>query len=575
MMMLRSVLVLVSFALLLGCEFDSHTTVKPPAVKAWTAEDIDAAVNVEQRSIYSPAPAINGQPPLSCDYIRYMSLKPKDMGSNPDAVLLLNPGGLLGIGSMSHLAKNLIYMAETFKNTHIEVLIIERRANCLEDLTGVNAAEAEGNIQAAIDYYYNGKSIGGKTFQGFVTSETAPYLSEFGVELNVEDIYTVITTEIPDPQIRRQKLFLAGHSYGGFILGLFMGWDFDGNPETKDDAGYRNCAGAIGLESLIAPYTVLIQGMAETLPDMMEDQMLEMVYGSDYDTQLADLRAGNMSRIYGGQMLPEPFMLMELVAMRADWAPFEKSTFFNDVPYSKNAHQFINTVLSGTAIDVMQPNGYKKIPCTNLALAGLLMDNNFLLLGSASLSMGFLINGEVADKEFPIPGILEQIPLVSSMLSPIVPPNLYYPTDKYSSTLYHWVNFDEIDQSQYTTQNEEVVDINDYLKASYEGSTNYFEWYMPYRMMLDMMYFGKNNEKTDACHFDHPDFMNHIPILEFIAEFGIIKPYVDISTRNTVYLPGYNHSDPIMAAANRLERRPNEVVGPLIDFIMSNIKISE
>lgn len=552
--MRRYLFLVLSFLILLGCDPDPHTTIKLPDAKAWTAEDIDAVVDTEQKSIASPAPTENGQPPAECNAIRYLALAPKGLDAAPDAYLTLSPGMQMGAGALTHLAKNLIYMAKTYKDTNIKVFIIERRDNCLEDLTGVNAAEEARDVQTAVDYYYNDKSIDGKTFHGFLTSDQAPYFSEFGIKLNVEDIYTVITTEVPDPVTRRQKLFLAGHSISGFTLGFFAGWDFDGDAATLDDAGYRNCAGFIALDTLIATATELKEGILQMLPENLAPIVETMIYGAKYDKILANLRNGKWPRMVSEKQYPEAFMLSELNAMQADWAPDQKSTLLDDVPYSESVGLYLRTVLSGTYLELMQPNSYKRLSCTNLALAGLLMDDSFSTMTGIALSMGFLINGAVADKTVPYPM------------------GLYYPTEKNARTLYQWINFDEILQSQYTTPDNEVVDIYDYVKAVYSGPSNYLEWYFPVRTLVDVLYFSENESlaETEYSQFYHPDFAGKVPILNFFSENGIITPSADISKHDHIYLEGYSHTDPIMASANRLDRRPNEVIEPMIDFMISN-----
>lgn len=570
--MRRFVFLLLSFVILLGCDPDPHTTVKPPDAKAWTAADIDAMVDSELKSIYSPAPTENGQPPAECDSIRYLVLAPKDLDAEPDAIMTLSPGMQMGAGILSHLAKNLIYMAKTYKNANIKVLVIERRDNCLEDLTGMQAAADARDMQVAIDYYYNDKTLNGKTFQGFVTSDQAPYLSEFGLKLNIEDIYTVITTEVPDPATRRQKLFLAGHSMSGPTLGYFAGWDFDGDPTTLDDAGYRNCAGFIAIDTLLAPFTELIQSFLQMLPKMLATPLQSMLSSANYDQILANLRSGKMARTVGDQY-PESFLFTELAAMQADWAPNQKSTLLNTVPYSKGVQQYLNSNLSGTYLEAMQPASYKRLNCTNLALAGLLIDNNFYPVGGGSLSVGFLRNGEVADKTFPIPDMLEQVPLVADLLQPtVLPADLYYPTGKNPRTLYQWVNFDEILESRYTSPDNEVVDIYDFLRTCYANPFDFFEWYLATRVVADVIYLGANESPTDYIPFYHPDYESKVPILNLFSEKGLIVPYMDTSKHDHVYLKGYTHCDPIMAANNRLDRRPHEVIGPMIDFMLSNIQ---
>ncbi|MGB9734578.1 MAG: hypothetical protein ACPL2E_08310 [Conexivisphaera sp.] len=39
-------------------------------------------------------------------------------------------------------------------------------------------------------------------------------------------------------------------------------------------------------------------------------------------------------------------------------------------------------------------------------------------------------------------------------------------------------------------------------------------------------------------------------------------------------IKGYNHMDVLTACANAPSRRPNEVIGPLIDFVQANLQPS-
>lgn len=565
--MRRPMFILLSFVLLLGCVPNPDIVIKPPEPKAWTAEDLDAVVKMEEKSIYAPAPSDNGQPPAACDYIRYLSFTPKASDMEPDAVLMLAPGMDTGMGALTNLGRNLIYVAKTYHNANIQVLVAERRGNCLEDLTGVNAAEELQDINTAIDYYYNAKPINGKIFEGFVTNEQAPYLSEFGVKLNIEDFYKIITTEVPDPEIRRQKLFLAGHSISGLTMSIFAAWDFDGDPSTLDDAGYRNCAGFIALDTFITVDPEMNNALYDLFPEQMRTLLRNTITKSSYKSMVANLRSGKLSRILLPKILPESFMLTELSAMQADWAPNQESTLLDTVPYSENVDGYLKTILSGTYRDFMQPeSAYKDIRCTNLALFGLLIDDNFNPSTGGSLSLGFLGNGKVADKNFPIPNMIDNFPAMSDMIQTLFPPSLYYPTEK-ASTLYKWANFDEFESSAFTTPEDEVVDIYDYIRGVYSGPTNYYEWYFPIRHFVDVTAVIEKGWIGDANHYRHTDYESKVPILKLVSEYGIVTPYPAANMDNSVFFKGYTHFDIVMASANR-SSRPSKVVESILDFVL-------
>ena len=143
---------------------------------------------------------------------------------------------------------------------------MDRRSNALEDQTGFQAAKAAANGKRRDknheDYYYGGVAINGQTFKGFLASKDAPYLSEFGMKMDTEDMFAIIRTMVPDPAVRKKKVFVGGHSMGGMHASIFAGWDLDGDPKTLDDAGYMNCAGMFALDSSVSPMT----GMMESGP---------------------------------------------------------------------------------------------------------------------------------------------------------------------------------------------------------------------------------------------------------------------------------------------------------------------
>ena len=313
---------------------------KHPAVqRTWTMEDVNAAVSLTREKIPSPAPVANGTPPEEANYVTYLRCRPaEDTGaiSDAEAIIVLIPGGQAGQSYMEILCKQAVYMALTQRDKHIEMLVMDRRPNNVEDLTGMNAAMAAHDTQVAIDYYYHGAEIDGHKFAGF--EPDMPYLSEFGLELVMKDVNTLITTTVPDPEMRRQKLFLGGHSMGGPYTALFTGWDFDGNPETTEDAGYMNVAGLVGLDTLVqinldfvtdTPTTADVAALTDA-PVTNNEQY--------YINFLEDIRTGSLTRLIPSSFLltPEIMAIEELMAMEAVWRPDEESDLLERIPYSQS-----------------------------------------------------------------------------------------------------------------------------------------------------------------------------------------------------------------------------------------------
>ena len=223
----------------------------PPAVR----EPIPQKVIVEEELIYSPYPRDNGLIPPEhdhdCDYIHLLRYRPETADESTkevNAVLVLMPGYACGNNSFDYLGRQVVSMAENDPGVgSLEVWAVDRRPNCLEDLSGMNDAEAARNPWIALEYYYDLEG-NGTDFHGFLISDEVPFLSEFGLELVMKDIQTVVTTKIPNQDDRKDTVFIGGHSMGAILTATYVGWDFDGNPDTEEDAGFQNCAGLIGLD---------------------------------------------------------------------------------------------------------------------------------------------------------------------------------------------------------------------------------------------------------------------------------------------------------------------------------------
>src|SRR3954452_10108257 len=204
--------------------------------------------------VYSPLPAADGAHPKRCDWIGYLRFRSADGPANPskaDAVFAIIPGFLGGAGSFDQVARNTIRDAAA-RGRHVEFWAIDRRSNCLEDSSGVRAAARARNPELAYDYYWGGRRVDGHRFAGWVSPQDAAWLGNVALEQTMRDWYTVLKTGIPNRKVRAHKVFCGGHSMGGPLTATFASWDFDGDPATKNDAGYRQCAGFVGLDTTLS-----------------------------------------------------------------------------------------------------------------------------------------------------------------------------------------------------------------------------------------------------------------------------------------------------------------------------------
>jgi pimeloyl-ACP methyl ester carboxylesterase len=591
----RAIIILGAILLLVltGCYMqggpvpeEKHSSV----ARAWTMQDVDDAVSITMEKIYSPAPTGNGAPPEECNYIHYLRFGLKEIGTTPsdaDAIIVLMPGFLGGANSLEGISRQLVYMAWKQRNKHIEVWVVDRRANNIEDLAGMNAAEEAHDTNVAIDYYYNGAEIDGHKFQGFLTSGDVPYLSEFGLELAMKDVYTVITTNVPDPAVRRQKVFVGGHSLGGPLTAYFAGWDFDGDPATLDDAGYMNCAGLIGLDTIVSPDL----NFAEVnLSDLLADAPMspEEEY---YNYVVNVFRTGEQPRFVTLPVMgTETLALNELMAMEAAWHPDDESTLLDRVPYGDQTRFDLQCLHCGSLDNFLfHVPSIKDFRYTNEAQLGVMVDDNFNPMTALQVSAGFLNGGSVVKKQFPLPEDLASLPALQLVRAAFDMDGQFIANDAGPSLfqlgngpLYTWANFDEIGDNNdldykstdgsltYTTAIEEVSDIQDVARFLYKGPTNATEWYFPLRFVADMQAALAPWGTKYGLNFLHGDKVAGCPLIDFVASKGPLSGMLDKLPSFVRILEGYNHLDVCVAAPDRPSRRPNELIGPIMDFVLGS-----
>lgn len=579
------------FILFTGCDKPKPKFVPEsahaPAPRAWTEAQVDALVSMEQVSIYSPAPCDNGTPPAECDYIRFLRFKlksaPED-ASLADAACIMIPGVVEGANGFEHIARQMVYIAKTQYGKTLEVWAFDRRNNCIEDATGIDEAEKAPTISEAetifIDYYYNGVPINGKTFGGFLTSKDVPYLSEFGLRMDTEDIYKIITTMIPDPEVRKSKMFVGGHSLGGLHTSMFAGWDFDGDPATTDDAGYNNCAGMFALDSILEPTSSMIEPVIEMLPESVRPMAYDMTRYV-YDSIVAMLRNNTLIRTV-------PFLdgevgaLMESLGYLAYKAPDAEHTAIKNVPYSDNVI-LLNRFMHSRTLErfLTGADDIKKYRFTNEAMLGVLFDDDFAPMGMIQASLGFLRGGQVVEKDFPMSEDIEAIPGLAELIGGFTGTEQLYIASQFGSKapLYTWANFDEIGTEAdpyftstdgslaYTSIYDEVSDIHDFARAQFIGPSNLIEWYFSIRRLVDIIAATAPFGPDYGLNFMYPEEVKAMPQIEFPAGNSFSE---SLASGKYPLMEGYNHMDPMFAAVDRTGIRQSEVIVPLIEFILAN-----
>ncbi len=561
-------------------------TLQVASQRTWTDPNPVYGVSVliqEMRVLSPPRLDVAVSYPDELKYIPYMRYAVNDgrASAQADEVLVCLSGLHAANGGFDYYAKELVSKSLKDKGKHVEVWALDRRINNMEDLTGLNEAERLGQEAAAnrdpsllvkaadtIDgYYYKGWQVNGRTFQGFYTDDSAPWLSEFGLRVCMDDIYTLITTVFPVQSDRQKKVFVAGDSLGAVMSADFACWDFDGNAATTADIGYNNVAGIAGLDALVTPNAVPIsQNVLNVVSNFLPSAFKSIINTtslSTYSAALNAMRSGSLDVLLPTSALgyvPTTYLGVEANAMAADAMPDAESTFYariaklqtdprSDVilrlACSKDLRQFLSGVV-----------WQKQIRWTNEALFGIVFDNNFNPIVMNESADGFLTGGPISEKSFPAYGNLDSI-LPSFIWNPLsgfmAYDKLYIPTS--TTALYSWVNSDEIagtDAAKYTSSSDEVSDLHDVAKCCYEGPTNIAEWYYTTRLFADILIANTSGAQQYGLNLLHANDLSKVPTFLRLNTEGETIGYAKMNGMNTngITMPG-QHLDVLMADADR------------------------
>ncbi|WP_328393452.1 hypothetical protein [Nocardia sp. NBC_00416] len=519
-----------------------------------------ASVVSSKVTLAVPLPPNSPPHPPACDtlsYLRWRSADGPPSSADADRVLVAQPGVFEGAGAFDSIARNTVSRAAEL-GKHIEFWALDRRSNCLEDHTGIHTALRTGSFDAATDYYFRGAEVAGHRFAGFAEGDATAWLRDQGLAQTLRDEYDVLRIEFPDQVVRKQKVMCGGHSLGGFITGYFAGWDFDGDPETTDDAGYNQCSGYFALDTTIQAGLSLRGLQVPELPapvgGLVEGVSLQL------ETALPVLRLPAVIN-------PETTNLLALAGLAARLSPDGVNDLVRRLPDNPNIRATLRTLLSQDA--AMFATGrpdVRQLNATNEAVLGAILDDNSQPLGFLQASLGFPGGGPVGPKSFPVPDELARSPLAMGMFGDAskASPTIYDP-----STVYRWVDYDDTagltapDTRPYTGPGSEVTAIAELARSLSEPPLDFTEWYFPTRLALDVQ---QTSAPSFAHHHIHSDGVDRNPILTFRTSGGI--PVADSGSPQdeVVQLPGYNHLDVLTAAARQNDGRPEVVSTRLADF---------
>ncbi|MBJ7470918.1 MAG: hypothetical protein JHD16_06425 [Solirubrobacteraceae bacterium] len=519
------------------------------------------------------APLPEGVPehPAACDWIQFQRFRHRTGPADPtsaDAVSVLMPGNLEGATAFDPLARNAIREAAR-RGKSLEVWATDRRANCLEDPTGLDLLEATGDLDAATDYYWRGAAINGQRFAGW--RRDPKILAELGVEQTVRDFHTVLTRELPDQAWREQHVTCGGHSLAGGLLEIFAGWDFDGDPASTADAGYRQCAGFIGFETLLdigltSNDPPKVRALAPLLPAARQ------LLGAP---TVRALRAGTISRheaLLG--IGPETMALMEAVAIMAARDPNAEATdWLRSIPVSSAVRGYYRVTGSPTLGDYLAGNRrLTDLRFTYAGLLGQMFDDNASALSVIRASFGYpvgapLIRNRLPEQVFGLPGLD-----LLFQRGRVVIPRRTRP-----QPLSGWANYDALQGSGpgaapigagVTSPASEVTDAREFARIMFEGPTNLVESWFPTRIVTDLAAVATGDRSGAFKAIVHPHPTRRKPRFVVLGGDGVLRKSGIGALDPHIVLPGYEHLDVLTAAERQHDGQPERSSQTLVDFTL-------
>ncbi|WP_043258813.1 hypothetical protein [Streptomyces prunicolor] len=510
-----------------------------------------------------PLPQSFGARPAACDWLSYLRYRAADgpsASADADRILVAQPGILEGAGAFDSVARDTVAQAAA-QGRHIEFWALDRRSNCLEDPTGI----ASGDQHTAVDYYYRGKAVGGRTFAGFVGNDQLGWMAKLGIQQTVRDEYDLLTAELPDPTLRKNKVLCGGHSLGGVITGYFAAADFDGNPATTADAGQNQCAGYFALDTTISTDLADLSG---SIPD---DTNLPDI-GLGYGVVRAGLDSGVLPRSLSAPVLlnPETMTLLAIAGLGAVQNPGGESDLLSTLPSNVNIETTNRFLFSKDAATFLTGSpSVKDFRLTNDAVLGALMDDNSVPLAFLQSSVGFFDGGPIIDKNFPATNGSSDNSLLFGVEYKAIPAQPHGP-------LYTWRNYDRVgaaddpgyrsaDGTPFTNASKEVTDIHELARSMGEQPLDFTEQYFPTKLVTDLELATSPQVKQLLVH---PGGLTANPTLTVLAGDGLLAGRVPAGL-NPVIAPGYQHLDVLTAAPVQNDGRPEVVSSSLAAFAAS------
>lgn len=445
------------------------------------------------------------------------------------AIVIAVPGIFGGAGSFEMLARHLVRRSVA-AGEPIEVWAVDRRSNRLEDLRGLDAAEATQSPDVARGYYLRRETVGGVAFEGYLEQGDVPFMSEWGLAMHLEDLRALIE-QIPSDE-RRARVFLMGHSLGASMTEAFAAWRFG---ETR------------GAEMLAG--MVLVDGAASPT-GFTEDEYRNGTSGGIMSVPGVDAIRATTRYLALPLLGVQVYTVAEIAAMSALYAP-------EAIERDRERSSVLATLMGLTV---------RELPAmTNEAAFGFAFDDASNGLSFAAVSMGQSTGGPVEGYDS------------------LFGTRLIRPSDP--AATYTWIDALEVDPP-------ELTPLANLAHSWVDGRTNFAEWYFPVRLALDLSAVGglvipedgwqasEGLRAFDGALVDAPILAvaaalvppeRYEPTRARIAAVGEGRPNAgatrdDDAGFRVIGVQEQTHIDPLTAA----DVPANPVPGAILDFVLAN-----
>lgn len=546
-----------------------------------TEEILETADGIRLSMVTHHVPLPDGAPahPADCDDLRHLRIRRAGAPEDPataDVIIALLPGAIAGARSLQPLGRNTVRNLAAAGLT-AEVWVLDRRANGVEDHSGIEVAMAEGDHHLAFDYYYGGKTVGGRVFGGFHRDRDLGFLAEFGSARTVEDTHAVLCRELPDADLRAQKVILGGHSLGAIQAGTYAAWDFAGRP------GHDQIAALVALDSIthLDPLRLArrraLAGPTGTLARAVERAPVLMRRG---------LAPHSTAVLKGGWGNAEAFALIAAVGAAATLAPEEESDILRLLPRHGTPDLLVRGSTARTWREFLTGTpDYRRLRLTNQALLGLLGGaHTSVNLAVLSMSCGTLDSAEVAPRTFPLSFEAGQTRGVRALYRAVCGTAPRYSPTSFE-TLYRWRDYDRcgtVDApAQFTrtgipavTADSEVVSLAELAGMLAGGRLNVFEDYFPIRQSLDAVAALGGCRTGSLAPLRHEPGAARLPFVNLMGRSSFTHALTGLGVypeQGVHWFPGYLHCDVAAGADPRADGTPEPVAAALADFARTRV----